>query len=510
MAARSPQPPTNSALAPLPPAPRGEALWIAAGAAVIGVLFGGAAVFLGLQTRPPPAPAVAAPDPLAELPELPAAAPEPAPTTTSPGARSGDALVEAVAATRAVVVTLRSKDTIGAGVVVDDSGLVLTNYHVVAGAIRDPSRRVLSAEGIDESTVRARFVDGRELPAALLVADRDQDIALLRLRPADSAERFAAARLGRSASLRVGESVFAVGTPLGLDHSVSQGIVAALGRTGILRSRQTPLVQLDAAINVGNSGGPLFNLRGELVGITTATAERAQGIGFAIPVDHIFALLRALREGALARSGQIGVEVDPRVAISEAATRMGYANGLVLQQVFADQPAAKAGLLVGDIIVEARGLRFDRHGAGEEARIRLAREFVQMVRGLIPGEPLPLTVLRGDTKLPVTIEVTAAPEDRQVFIDAEELLGLHVEDKTGRPVVASLRPLAPITGWRGRERLIGARIAQIAGMKVDDMAAMRQVLAQLRQVGRSGTVAITFALTDGQELAISDYPVSEP
>ncbi|MTW08764.1 hypothetical protein GM524_12915, partial [Streptococcus pneumoniae] len=85
------------------------------------------------------------------------------------------------------------KDTIGAGVVVDDSGLVLTNFHVVAGEIRDPSHRVLTRE---EWTVRARFADGRELPAVLLVADRDQDIALLRLRPADSAERFAAARLG--------------------------------------------------------------------------------------------------------------------------------------------------------------------------------------------------------------------------------------------------------------------------------------------------------------------------
>lgn len=491
----------------LPTSPRGEPLWLAAGAAVVGVLFGGAAVFLGLQ-QPMQAPVVAAaPDPLAQLPELPAtsAAVEATPT------RSGDALIEAVAATRAVVVTLRGKDTIGAGVVVDDSGLVLTNFHVVASEIRDPAHRVLTrtAEPLEEWSVRARFADGRELPAALLIADRDQDIALLRLQPADSAERFAAARLGRSASLRVGEGVFAVGTPLGLDHSVSQGIVAALGRTGILRSRQTPLIQLDAAINVGNSGGPLFNLRGELVGITTATAERAQGIGFAIPVDHIFALLRALREGALARSGQIGVEVDPRVPIGDAATNLGYANGLVLQQVFAEQPAARAGLMVGDIIVEARGQRFDRHGAGEDARIRLAAEFVQMVRGLIPGESLPLTVLRGEAKLPVVIEVAAAPEDRQVFIDAEELLGLHVEAKAGRPVVASLRPLSPITRWRGWERLVGARIAMIAGMKVDDMAAMRQVLAQLRQVGRSGTVAITFALKDGQDLAVSDFPVSD-
>jgi len=333
---------------------------------------------------------------------------------------------------------------------------------------------------------------------------------LLQLRPADSAERFKAARLGRSSGLQVGEGVFSVGTPLGLDHSVSQGIVAALGRTHILRNKQTPLIQLDASINVGNSGGPLFNLRGDLVGITTATIERAQGIAFAIPVDHIFALLRALKQGELARSGQIGVEVDSRTAVSEAAAALGYRNGLVLQQVFPGQPAAQAGLLAGDIIVEARGQRFDAYGAGEAARARLAREFVQMVRGLIPGETLALTVLRGETRLPVTLVVAAAPADRQVFIDAEELLGLHLDEKNEQPTVAELRALAPITHWRGREQLLKARITQIAGVSVHGMNELRTVLAELRQLGREGTVAITFALKDGRELPIADFPVSPP
>ena len=487
---------------------RGEPLWLAAGAAVFGVLLGGVAVFMGMREAPPPPPPVVSP--LAELPELPVQAP--LEDSCEGSCARGGSLVEAVAATRHMVVTLRSKDTIGAGVVVDETGLVLTNFHVIAGEIRDPSRRVLSASGTPEVTgdVQARFADGRELPAVLLVADRDQDIALLHLRPADSAERFAAARLGRSSALQVGEEVFSVGTPLGLDHSVSQGIVAALGRTHILRNKQTPLIQLDASINVGNSGGPLFNLRGDLVGITTATVERAQGIAFAIPVDHIFALLRALKQGELARSGQIGVEVDSRIAVSEAAAALGYRNGLVLQQVFPGQPAAQAGLQAGDIIVEARGQRFDAYGAGEVARARLAREFVTMVRGLIPGETLPLTVLRGETRLPVTLVVAAAPADRQVYIDAEELLGLHLDEKQEQPTVAELRPLAPITHWRGREQLLRARISQIAGVRVQGMADLRTVLAELRQLGREGTVAITFALRDGRELPIADFPVSPP
>lgn len=493
----------------LPGSPRGEPLWLAAGASVFGVLLGGAAVFLGMQEAPAPAP-VSVEAPLADLPELPMQVP--ALERCEGSCPRGLSLVDAVAATRDMVVTLRSKDTIGAGVIVDETGLVLTNFHVIAGEIRDPSRRVLSASGTPEvtGTIKARFADGRELPAVLLVADRDQDIALLHLRPADSAERFAAARLGRSSALRAGEGVFAVGTPLGLDHSVSQGIVAALGRTHILRSKQTPLIQLDASINVGNSGGPLFNLHGDLVGITTATVEQAQGIAFAIPVDHIFALLRALKQGELARSGQIGVEVDSRIAVGETAATLGYRNGLVLQQVFPGQPAAQAGLQAGDIIVEARGQRFDAYGAGEVARARLAREFVQMVRGLIPGETLPLTVLRGETRLPVTLVVAAAPADRQVFIDAEELLGLNLDEKLEQPTVTTLRPLAPITHWRGREQLQKARITQIAGVRVQGMNELRTVLAELRQLGREGTVAITFALRDGRELPIADFPVSPP
>lgn len=492
-----------------PVAARGEPMWLAAGAAVFGVLLGGLAVFLGMQERPPvPAPVVA---PAPVLPELPEQAPAEERCITGCAEGTTGSLADAVALTREMVVTLRSKDTIGAGVVVDETGLVLTNFHVIAGEIRDGSRRVLSASGTpDVGALRARFADGRELPAVLLVADRDQDIALLHLRPADSAERFAAARLGRSSALRVGESVFSVGTPLGLEHSVSQGIVAALGRTHILRNKQTPLIQLDASINVGNSGGPLFNLRGDLVGITTATVERAQGIAFAIPVDHIYALLRALKQGELTRSGQIGVEVDSRIAVSEAAAALGYRNGLVLQQVFPGQPAAQAGLLAGDIIVEARGQRFDAYGAGELARARLAREFVQMVRGLIPGETLALTVLRDQTRLPVTLVVAAAPADRQVFIDAEELLGVLLAEKDPQPTVQELRPLAPITHWRGREQLLGARISQIAGVRVQSINDLRSVLAELRQLGREGTVAISFTLKDGRELPIADFPVSPP
>lgn len=487
-------------------------MWVAAGAAVLGVLLGGLAVFVGLGGPPPEAhvpadrieatPVPALPPAQASRCECPDAAP-------APGGAQG--LVEAVARTRDTVVTLSSPGSIGAGVLVDESGLILTNYHVVAGQISDPNRRVLAGEGPGgplAEPVRARFVDGRELPATLLVADRDRDIALLRLRPADSAEKFRFAARGSSGALQVGESVFAVGTPLGLDHSVAQGIVSAIGRTNILRSRQTPLIQLDAAINLGNSGGPLFNLRGEVVGITTATLERAQGIAFAIPIDHIQALLEALRTGEAASSGQVGAEVVPSRDIGEGARTLGYKIGLTVGRVIEGRPAAVAGLRVGDIIVEAQGRRFDAFGAGDAAQARLASDFVATVRGLLPGEILRVAVVRGADRLELNIPVAAAPPDQQILIDADALLGLRLDETRTEPIVRALRSDAPIARARGHEALLGARLSEIAGNPVRSREDLGPLLAQLRLIGRFANVQVTFTLQDGSALRVRDFPVS--
>lgn len=495
-----------------PRAARGEALWMAAGAAVLGVLLGGLAVFVGIHTAPPPEPVpVASPEPVPTLPPTSPTrcdCPEGAGVSSSAGA--GPSLVEAVERTRAAVVTLAGAGSLGAGVLVDESGLVLTNYHVVAGQVRDPRQRALGGvtDATAEGPIRARFADGRELPAELLVADRDRDIALLRLRPADSAERFPFAVRGSSHELRVGESVFAVGNPLGLEHSVAQGVIAAVGRTGLLRSRQTPLLQLDAAINLGNSGGPIFNLRGQLVGITTATLERAQGIAFAIPIDHIAALLEALRAGHGARSGQVGAEVQPGGELDEAARALGYRIGLRVSRVLPGRPADAAGLRKDDLIVEAQGQRFDSFGTGPEAQVRLANHFVHTVRGLLPGEVLQLAVVRGSDRLALTIPVAAAPPDQQVLIDADALLGLRLDEARREPIVRDLRPDAPISRLRGHALLRNARVSEIAGIALETRDDLGPVLTELRQIGRFAAVQVGFVLPDGRTLRVRDFPVS--
>jgi len=473
-------------------------LWLAAGAAVFGVLLGGAAVFLGLESRPE-------------------AAPVHPPTSADGGCcdtaqrsspeRSGldtHTLADAIASTRDTVVSLRGdKGLLGTGVIVDPSGLVLTNFHVVAPQLRGASRTL----GGSEVALTVRFANGRELPAHLLVGDREQDIAVLRLKPADTAETFPTATLGRSSELDVGAPIFVIGTPLGLEHSVSSGIVAALDRSHILANHRLSLIQIDASINFGSSGGPLFNLRGELVGITTAMAERAQGIGFAIPIDHIRALLRAFGEGSVRRSGQVGIEADAQLDLTKAAYDLGYRNGVVVKEVIDGLPADLAGVKAGDVLVEVRGRRFDAFGEGPRARLRFSQNFVDIVRAAVPGEALEVTVIRGGERLELRLVIAAASRDVQVLVDADELLGLQLaEDQR----IRGIRPGSEISEWQSADKLVQARITGLLGRALTSQAQLAEALDDLRQLaqlGQVGTVAVGFTFPDGSAILVQDFPI---
>ncbi|MCA9719399.1 MAG: trypsin-like peptidase domain-containing protein [Myxococcales bacterium] len=484
-------------------------IWIATGTAVAGVLLGGAAVYLGLQGRlqeRAPAP-VAAVEPCGCADEERVASPV-TPSADTPADNSGDSLVEAIARTRDSVVTLSSGGSIGAGVIVDDTGTVLTNYHVIASATGGP-------RGIGEQvrTIVARFSNGRELPAVILATDSARDIALLRLQPADSAERFPPARIGRSSELPVGTSVFAVGTPLGFEHSVSRGIISAVDRTHVLSNRQFPLLQLDASINVGNSGGPLFNLDGELIGVTTAKSARGQGIAFAIPIDHVRALIGAFEEGTVHASGQIGVEIDVNQPLSETAREHGFRNGFIIKRVFPGQPAERAGVQVGDVIVAFRGKRYDSFGTGIAANNSFADEFVRSVRALIPGQTLAITVLRGSEVLQLSLAATAATAEQQLVIDGDELLGLRLEKRPGvdQYVVKAVVPGSAIIRWRGIELLEDAQIVRILDRRIQRGSELGAALADIRErvsPGGGGTISITFRLKSGREAVVPDFPLS--
>lgn len=266
----------------------------------------------------------------------------------------------------------RENQSLGSGVIVDaEQGLVLTNHHVVDQA--------------DEIDVRLR--DGRELSAQLVGSDAETDIAVLRI----PAQGLTAVALGDSDQLRVGDFVVAIGSPFGLSHTVTSGIVSALGRSGLGIEGFESFIQTDASINPGNSGGPLVDLHGRLVGINTAILAPSGGnvgIGFAIPTAMVRAVADQLLDHGEVQRGLFGVTVqDPTPELTRA---LGVENtaGALVSRVDPGSAAAAAGLRPGDLIVAVNGRPVT--GAGTlRAHIGLLRI----------GTPLQLELIRNGARL---------------------------------------------------------------------------------------------------------------
>jgi S1-C subfamily serine protease len=495
--------------------------WVAMGAAFMGTLLGGAAVWLGLHERQSAADeaALVGLERTAELPEPVAAEPEPEPepdpTTVLepaidlPTSDPGDSpLVRAIERTRHSVVTIElGGAAAGAGVVYDASGTLLTNYHVIAPILR--ASLMLGDSGAGALTVR--FVDGRERSAKILAADPDEDIAILALVREREQERFDAAPIGRSTSLRLGEQVFAIGSPVGFEGTVATGIISAVNRTGVLANRQLPVLQLDAAINFGNSGGPLFNLAGEIVGITTARSSRGEGIGFAIPIDRVRLFLRALEQGMRGRSGVIGVELAPQTEIAAVIEPLGYHSGIAISAVDEGRAAAAAGMRAGDVIVSLRGRRHDELDASALGRNRFGVLVGETIRGLLPGETLSVEVVRGGELLELEIVVEAASLDRQARIDAELLLGLYLKEDHDKAVIQALVPGSPIAGMRGAHVLDQARIVALFDESVANVEQLGELLGMLRSWATGGagrSISISFETADGQMLTVTNFPLA--
>lgn len=233
---------------------------------------------------------------------------------------------------------------LGSGVVINaDKGHVVTNYHVIDGA----------------DTIRVKLHDGREYDAELIGGDEMSDIALLKL---EKAKNLTQVKLADSDKLRVGDFSVAIGNPFGLGQTVTSGIVSALGRSGLNIENFENFIQTDAAINSGNSGGALVNLRGELIGINTAILGPNGGnigIGFAIPSNMMKNLTDQILEFGEVKRGMLGVQGGE--VTSELAEALGYesSKGAFVSQVMPDSAAEKAGLQAGDIIVAINGRKID-------------------------------------------------------------------------------------------------------------------------------------------------------
>ena len=285
----------------------------------------------------------------------------------------------------------RINESLGSGVIVDATqGYVLTNHHVI--------------EGADEVSVS--LSDGRTLAAEFVGSDADTDVALMRIPVPSGGPPLQAIALADSSALQVGDFVVAVGNPFGVGQTVTSGIVSAVGRSNVPGIGYQDFIQTDASINPGNSGGALVNLRGELVGINTASFNPRGsmagniGLGFAIPANLARGVMRQLVAHGEVRRGSLGIDtqdLDDRLAASLGLP--AGSRGAVVTRVHADSAAADAGLRPGDVIVAANG---ERIGDGETLR---------NFQGLQPADARVTLDLRRDGK-PLQVRATLREQPR--------------------------------------------------------------------------------------------------
>jgi serine protease Do len=271
--------------------------------------------------------------------------------------------------------------SLGSGFVLSDSGLIVTNHHVVA----------------DVAKIEVVFQDGTRSEATLVGTDPKTEIALIR---AKAKRSYAALPLGDSTKLLPGDWVIAVGNPFGLDHTVTAGIVSATGRD-IGQGPYDDFIQTDAAINPGNSGGPLLNLAGEVVGINTAINPQANTIGFAVPSRMLKEILPQLEQHGRVVRGWLGVAVQPVTPDLADALDLKSAEGALVSQVTPGGPASKAGLQRGDVIA--------RFG---EVKIERTRDLPSAVAASKPGTKVKLELIRDQKRIEKTVEVTELQDDQ--------------------------------------------------------------------------------------------------
>src|SRR5689334_23855320 len=252
----------------------------------------------------------------------------------------------------------------GAGVIITPDGHIITNNHVVG----------------DATEIEVRRSDKSKLIGQVVGKDPDTDLAVLKV---TSDHPLPNARFGDSSGVRVGQWVLAVGNPFGLERTVTLGVVSGIGRENMNLSKYENFIQTDASINPGNSGGPLFNIRGEVIGINTAIINFAQGIGFAIPSNMAKQVMQQLLTRGKVVRAWLGVGIQPVTA--ELATKFGVNEneGVLVNEVFENDPASRAGIKAGDIIIKVDGKPVDTPNS-------LSR----LIAGLDPGGAAKVEVMR--------------------------------------------------------------------------------------------------------------------
>ena len=289
----------------------------------------------------------------------------------------------------------------GSGVILDKSGYIITNNHVVGNA----------------QEVEVRLSDKRKFTGKVIGGDKETDVALIKI---ESDEDLPFVTLGDSEQLRVGQWALAVGNPFGLDRTVTVGIISGLGREAVNLTRYENFIQTDASINPGNSGGPLFNIKGEVIGINTAIISFAQGIGFAIPSNMAQNVVNQLKATGKVTRGWLGVGIQPLTEDLSQNFGSQEGKGVLVNEIFEGDPADQAGIRPGDIITMISG-----------KKINTPRTLARIIGSVAPGEEIKIEILRDNKKRVVTallVERKSVAVPASISPSKERILGFKGQE----------------------------------------------------------------------------------
>jgi len=313
--------------------------------------------------------------------------------------------------------------SLGSGVIVDaENGLILTNFHVIKDAYQ----------------INVTLTDGRELSAEIIGRDADTDVAVIQV----VGENLSQIPMADSSKLRVGDFVVAIGNPFGLGQTVTSGIVSALGRSGLGIESIEDFIQTDASINLGNSGGALVNLRGELVGLNTAIYgagnQGSIGIGFAIPINMARDIMRQLIDHGEVKRGRLGAQGQDLTAPLAQAFGIERSSGFIVTRIETGSPADNAGIRVGDVIV-----------AANDKPIRSSRDMHNLVGLQRLGQTIELVLFRNGAEVTLPVEIQP--------IEINKMGGGLIHPKLAGAIIGEMR----------EQHLQRGRVDYLEVMKVD-------------------------------------------
>ena len=351
----------------------------------------------------------------------------------------------------------------GSGFVVSEGGYILTNHHVIDGA----------------DNIEVLFSDRQEYRARVIGSDRRSDLALLKI----DAEDLPTIEFADADELRVGEWVLAIGSPFGLDYSVSAGIVSAIGRSIPTEKGENyvPFIQTDVAINPGNSGGPLFNLDGEVVGINSQIYSRSGGsigLSFAIPTSVALTVIEQLKDNGRVERGWLGVSIQNVDTELAESFKLDKPQGALINSVMDNGPADQGGILPGDVIIRFNGDLIIEYS-----------DLPHVVGMITPGQQAEVEVYREGKRKRLKVVVGSLDKDEESVAnlgDGTDRLGLMVQDLTDRQaetlrlrggvLVTTVSPNSAAARTGIRE---GDIVVQIGYSRINDVDAYSQVIAKL-------------------------------